>query len=212
MSSSHDAFLVAPRDSNGPGVLVLPSWNGVTDPVRELCRALAADGFVAMAPDLLDGDTGPDALAGADPNHLTTAVVSSLRALQHATGSPLEPVGVIGFSMGGSLAMWASVREPGAVAAVVTYYGTQDMDLGPSEASYLGHFASDDDYVSGDERRYTEALIGLAGRPAEFHVYPRTSHFFAEADAAEYAADAARSAWDRTITFLREALRAGEAR
>lgn len=185
---------------------MLPSWTGVTDAVRERCTRLSLEGFAVLAPDVLQGRTGEDALAAVDPNHLTSAVQSSVRAVQRSTPDATAPVGVIGYSMGGSLALWAGARFPGEVSAVVTYYGTQDMDLSTATAEFLGHFAGEDHLVSGDDRRYTEALLGLAGHRAEFHVYPGTRHWFAEADSEAFDEAASEVAWERTVEFLHRVL------
>ncbi len=211
-----DAILLQPDPSaNGTrGVLVLHSWWGLTDDVRTTCRSLADAGFVALAPDLFRGDRPADtdaaraALAGLDPSTLTREVVAAAGALQDASGAKLAPIGVVGFGMGGSLALWLACRLPGVVGAAVTYYGTQHLDFAPLRAAVLGHFAEEDDEVSEDDRSYTEALLGLAGHDATFVVHPGTRHGFAEPGDPAHDPVAASTAWDRTLAHLRAALRA----
>ena len=72
---------------------------------------------------------------------------------------------------------------------------------------FQGHFAEHDKFVSDDERTYLEAQLRLAGRDTDFHLYPGTGHWFAEADRpAAHDAAAAQQAWDRTVAFLHEQL------
>jgi carboxymethylenebutenolidase len=209
-----DALLLQPdRPGAGTrGVLVLHSWWGLTDDVRATCRSLADAGFTALAPDLLGGDRPADAdaaraaLVGLDPSTLTREVVAAAGALQDATGAKLAPIGVVGFGMGGSLALWLACRMPGVVGAAVTYYGTQHLDFAPLHAAVLGHFAEEDDEVSDDDRSYAEALLGLAGHEATFLVHPGTRHGFAEPGDPAHDPAAAAAAWDRTVAHLRAAL------
>ncbi len=72
-------------------------------------------------------------------------------------------------------------------------------------ASYQGHFAENDHIVSEEDRVVTESFIRLGGRDTDFHLYPGTRHwFFVDGDT--FDADAAKQAWERTETFLRETM------
>jgi carboxymethylenebutenolidase len=208
-------YLVEPESGPGPGVLVLHAWWGLTPFFRGVCDRLAAAGFTALAPDLHGGVTAstPDeaeaVLAGTDPNEGAALVLSSAHTLRaHAAGD--GPIGVIGFSMGASWGLWLSARSPKAVAAVVAFYGMQDIDFVDSRSAYLGHFAEHDEFVSADSVVELEAHLHLVGRPVTFHHYPGTGHWFFEEDRpAAYVPAAAEAAWDRTLAFLREHLAAG---
>jgi carboxymethylenebutenolidase len=206
-------YIVAPESGRGPGVLVLHAWWGLTPFFRHVCDRLADAGFVALAPDLFTGATadtpaeGEALLAAADPNDLARLVMASASTLRGLPATPGGPIGAIGFSMGASMALWLSARAPDDVAAAVVFYGTQDLDFGESRAAYLGHFAEDDSYAPEDEVAYLQAQLGLAGRPATFHRYPGTSHWFFEEDREDaFNRIAASEAWDRTVAFLLEHL------
>jgi carboxymethylenebutenolidase len=205
------AYLVAPDDGPGPGVLVLHSWWGLTAAVKQRCDRLADAGFVALAPDLCDGglpETAAEAeleLAESDPNVTAALVLSSVVALRSQIDDPDGPISVIGYSMGASWAMWLATRQADSVRAVVIYYGTQDTDFDDLEAPVQGHFAEVDEFVSRDEQTEMFAHLKLAGRDVEFHDYPGTQHWFAEAGHPEddlYDPIAAELAWERTVTFL----------
>lgn len=206
------AYLALPRGDTGPGVLVLHSWWGLTPFFKDVCDRLADEGFVALAPDLFVGEqpaTVEDAerlLAEAPPNELAHLSRSSLRTLVDLPGTTSDRVGVLGFSMGGSLGLWLSARLPEEVAAAAVFYAAQDIDFVDARCAFLGHFAEEDAYVSPDDRVLLEADLGVLGFETTFHDYPGTRHWFFEADRPEYDEAAASVAWDRTITFLRERL------
>lgn len=208
--SAGQGYVVAPDSGSGPGVLLLHAWWGLTPFFHSLADKLADEGFVVLAPDLHgDGETAdtPDEaealLASTDPNRTASLVTSSLSALRGMPATPAGRIGIVGYSMGASWALWAATRFPDDVAAVSVYYGSQDIDFAPARAAFQGHFAEIDEFESEDSRNYLEAQLRLAGHPVEFHDYPGTGHWFAEADrpaAHDPAADSL--AWERTVAFL----------
>ncbi len=208
-ASAGSAYLVRPVSGLGPGVLVLHSWWGLTAFFKEVCEQLADEGFVALAPDLLAGrrpETAAEAeveLAELDPDEATALVLSSVVALRSQTVDPDQPVGVVGYSMGASWALWLATRQPDSVRSVVAYYGTQDIDFAALRAPVLGHFAESDPFVSDDELVFMEAQLRLIDKDVELHRYGGTSHWFAESDRDQHEPAAADRAWSRTVEFLR---------
>ncbi|MEL7155339.1 MAG: dienelactone hydrolase family protein [Actinomycetota bacterium] len=207
-----EAFLVdPPGGTTGAGVLVLHSWWGLNDWVRQFCRRLAGEGFTTLAPDMFDGvqpmtePEGEAVLGGLDPDEMSGLVMSSAHTLRAATNDPDRPIAVVGFSMGASLALWLSARLGSSVSAAVAFYGTQSIDFDEAKATYQGHFAADDHMVSEEDRVVTESFIRLGGRPTEFHLYPDTGHWFFE-EGENYDPDAAELAWSRTVEFLHRQL------
>jgi len=203
------AYIVAPKGGEGPGVLVLHSWWGLTSFFRSVCDRLADEGFVAMAPDLHAGRTAdrPDEaealLASVDPNVVAALVSSSAATLRGLKITPDRPIGVLGFSMGASWGLWLSARASDVVGAVVAFYGAQDVDFIESRSAYLGHFAEHDAFVSDDEVVEMEAHLRRLGRDVAFHRYPGTGHWFVEEDRVPaFHREAAELAWERTLTFL----------
>jgi carboxymethylenebutenolidase len=217
-SSAGSAYLVVPDDGPGHGVLVLHSWWGLTPFVKGLVERLADLGYSALAPDLLEGglpedaDAARDLLAATDPNATAGLVLSSVVALRANSADPSAPVAVLGFSMGASWALWLATRQPDSVDAVVAYYGSQNIDFEALRAPVLGHFAEQDPLVTEDELVEMQAHLLLLDKHVEFHRYPGTGHWFAEAQrsdftdeaAAAVAEEAAATAWDRTVAFLAE--------
>lgn len=203
-----EAFLVdPPGGGQGPGVLVLHSWWGLTDWVRDFCRRLAAEGYTVLAPDMFDGvqpvtePEGHAVLAGADPDEMSGLVMSSAHTLRAMSSDPDSPIAVVGFSMGASLGLWLSARLGASVGAVVSFYGAQSIDFEDATAVYQGHYAENDHIVSEEDRVLTESFIRLGGQHTEFHLYPGTDHWFFE-EGAQHDPTAADLAWERTVDFL----------
>lgn len=207
--TSGEAFLVNPRGgSKGPGVLLLHSWWGLTEEVKDLAERIADEGFTVIAPDLMDGarpttiEEGEAALAELSPDEMSGLVMSSAHALRAVAKDQTAPIGVVGLSMGGSMALWLSARLPESVAAVVTFYGAQSIDFDEANATYLGHFGDQDHMIDEEERVVTESFIRLGGRDTTFHVYEGAGHWFFESGE-HYNAEAAGLAWSRTAEFLK---------
>ena len=204
------AYFVQSEGGRGPGVLLLHSLWGLTSSVKSLCDGLADEGFTVLAPDINFGELpeteaeGIDHLGEASPDRLASLVLSSARLL--ADQSSEGPIGIVGFGMGGSLALWASVRLADLVGSAVSFYGTQQIDFAGSRSSYLIHFAEEDEYITDDEAAFMEATMGLEELSVEVITYPGTKHGFCEPDGDTFDPDALDRAWERTVEFLKAAL------
>lgn len=200
------AYFVPSEEDRGPGVLILHSLWGLTPSVKGLCDDLADRGFTVLAPDINFGELpdsqeeGLDRLGEASPDRLASLVLSSARLLAEQTNN--EQIGIVGFGMGGSLGLWASVRLPDVVTAAVSFYGTQQIDFAGSRAAYLVHFAEEDDYITDDEAVFMEATMGLEALPVDVITYEGTQHGFCEPDGETFDPDAFEDAWKRTVDFL----------
>lgn len=205
------AYFVQSEQGRGPGVLLLHSLWGLTQSVKSLCDGLADHGYTVLAPDINFGELpeteeeGIDRLGEASPDRLASLVLSSTRLL--ADRSTEGPIGIVGFGMGGSLGLWASVRLADLVVAAVSFYGTQQIDFAGSQSSYLIHYAEEDEYIADDEAAFMEATMGLEALSVEVVTHAGTRHGFCEPDSETFDPDAFERAWDRTVEFLDEQLR-----
>lgn len=202
-------YLALPEQGYGPGVLVLHAWWGLTTVVKEVCDRLAAEGFVAFAPDLYDGrtaatiDEAQELMVKRDAGRMRAVALAALDRLRADPAIREQAIGMVGFSMGAGWAFLLNELKPDDIAAVVAFYGTEEMDFAASHAAYLGHYAEQDEFEPLESVHALEAEIRSAGREVTFHVYPGTRHWFFEQDRPDaYDAAAARLAWDRTTAFL----------
>ena len=204
------AYFISGDDGPGRGVLVLHSFWGLTPSVKGLCDDLADSGFTVLAPDINFGElpvTEQDALhhlGEADPNRLASLVLSSAKLLYEKSAE--GPIAVVGFGMGGSRALWASVRLPELVTAAVSFYGSQQIDFAGARSAYLVHLSEDDEYVSDDESAFMEATMRLESLEVEVIRYPGTRHGFADPDGETFDPEAFELAWGRTVEFVTKSL------
>jgi carboxymethylenebutenolidase len=209
-------YLAVPESGKGSGVVVLQEWWGVDDSVKGLVDRFAADGFVALAPDLYHGETTeqPDeaqqkmmAMNMGEAEKEMRGAVDYLASHEAFDGSG---VGAVGFCLGGGLAVWAATANP-KVDAVVTYYYVMPHgkpDFSKVDAPVLGHFGTNDDFVSVDDAKGLEQELKDAGADAKFEFYEGAGHAFANNHdrLGTYHEEHDRSAWQKTVDFLKRHL------
>jgi carboxymethylenebutenolidase len=206
------AYISLPPSGSGPAVVVIQEWWGLVPHIRDVADRLAAQGFVAVAPDLYRGKetTEPDE-AGKLVMELRldqaakdmAATVDALLAMPETTG---QGVGVVGFCVGGGLALFLASRKA-EVTAVVCYYGFprsgMDWDLSAVKGAVLGHFAEQDDFAPPELVERMERGLRDAGVDVTFHHYPGTTHaFFNDHRPEVHDPEAAATSWQRTLEFL----------
>jgi len=209
-----EGYLATPESGHGPGVIVLHAWWGLTPFFKGVCDRLAAEGFVAFAPDRYGGPTAStveeaEALQRTreDPGRTEDLLVSSVEFLRGHETVDGSGLGALGFSAGAAWGLLLSTLKPQHVQAVVAFYGSVQMEYTAARAAYLGHFAEEDEWEPDEEVRGTEAALHAAGREVTFYTYPGTRHWFFEEDRpGYYDPEAARLAWERTVDFLRARL------
>jgi carboxymethylenebutenolidase len=190
--------------------LLLHSFWGLTSSVKGLADGLGDHGFTVLAPDINFGELpgseqdALDHLGKADPNRLASLVLSSAKLLYQR--STEGPIGMVGFGMGGSLALWASVRLSAMVGAVVSFYGSQQIDFAGAKAAYLIHLAEEDEFITGDEAAFMEATMRLEELDVEVVRHPGTRHGFGEPDGDTFDPGAFETAWWSAAQFLEERL------
>ena len=200
------AYFIQPTDGPGPGVMLLHSLWGLSPAVKQLADGLADRGYSVLVPDinfgLLPGTEREalDHLGQASPDRLASLVLSSSQLLVEK--SEASEISIVGFGMGGSLGLWASVRLNSIITKVVSFYGSQQIDFAGSKSAYQLHFAEDDRFVSDDEAAFMEATMGLEDLKVQVYRYPQTQHGFGDRDGQTFDAEAFKLAWDRTVEFV----------
>ncbi len=203
-----EAYLALPEHT-GPGILLLHAWWGLKPFFKQLCDRLAEQGFVALAPDLRNGqiaktvEEAQQLMAQSDSHFTKAAVLAATEYLLSLPEREGQAIGVIGFSMGAAWSLVVASSVPDRVAAAVLFYGAGEVDVNSIKAKVLGHYSDVDKWEPHDEIRQLESRLKLAGVDVQFHLYPGRPHWFVEEDRPEYDPEAAAMAWQRTFEFLR---------
>jgi len=216
------AWVVYPeRRDRAPVVIVVHEIFGLSNWVRGVADQLAADGFVAIAPDLLSGKgvpTGPD---GDPVRDSATAAIRTLNAAdvqrridataRYAMALPaaLPRYGIVGFCWGGGVSFAHAAHAPGLGASVV-YYGVSPSReaLANVRAPVLGLYGDNDARVNSTIAYADSALRGT-GRTYEHQIFPGAGHGFLRQQDGQNGANlqASQAAWPRTVQWFRRHLR-----
>ncbi|MFI7385447.1 dienelactone hydrolase family protein [Streptomyces sp. NPDC049813] len=204
-------YLARPPAGSGPGVLVIQEWWGLTDHIADVADRLAAQGFVALAPDLYGGNVAHDSdeafrmmreLPVARGVELLAGAVDHLLARPEVTS---ETVGAVGFCMGGGFVLYLAASDP-RVSAAVPFYGViqgEVPDFSGLKAQILGHYGERDEAIPvatlDGLRRTIEQQSGIE---ADFRVYPADHAFFNDGRPEVYDPESSAKAWAATLEFL----------
>jgi carboxymethylenebutenolidase len=193
----------------GSGVLVLHAWWGLKPFFKEVCDRLAEQGFVALAPDLRNGQIAKSieeakALMGkSDSQFVNDTVMMAKEYLRELTKGK---IGLVGFSMGAAWALIVASSKPEQIGATVLFYGNEYVDYGKITSKVMGHYSDNDEWEPNEYVEKTFAALKSAGVDATLHIYPGVAHWFVESDRPEYDPAASQLAWDRTFEFLKNNL------
>jgi carboxymethylenebutenolidase len=208
-------YLSVPASGSGPGVIVLQEWWGLVPHIKDVADRFAAEGFVALAPDLYHGEAtrSPDEagklMMALNIERAETDLRGAIQYLLGHEATAGERVGTVGFCMGGMLSLYAASKNA-QVGACVVFYGIHpkvEPDLDRLQAPVLGLYAERDKSVPPEAVRELESKLRERDKQVEMHIYPGTEHaFFNDTRPEVYDAEAAADAWRRTIEFLRENL------
>ena len=207
----------APAPGGGPGVVVIQEWWGLVPHIQDVCDRFAAAGFSALAPDLYHGDAAsnsePDEagklMMALNVGQAAKDMSGAVRFLQEHPEVTSEGVGVIGFCMGGGLALVLACHEPEAVVACAPFYGLipwegAEPDWTNLGAKVRGHYAENDGMFGPDAVAGLQAKLDAAGKDAQLVIHPAVDHaFFNDTRPEVYDAQAATAAWDATLSFFR---------
>ncbi|MGH3794652.1 MAG: dienelactone hydrolase family protein [Pseudonocardiaceae bacterium] len=217
-STAH-GYLALPESGSGPGVVVIQEWWGLTSHIKDVTDRLAAEGFVALAPDLYGGTTTHDATeAGRLMQDLP--VGQAARDLGGAVDYLLghdavtsAKVGAVGFCMGGGFVLVLAAQQGDKIGAAVPFYGVLGEQYPSFEnlsAPLLGHFGEQDEMATPERvRELADTIERQSGRRPDFRSYPAGHAFFNDENLlGTHDPEHAAEAWAATIAFLREHLAA----
>jgi len=210
-------YLAVPPSGSGPGVIVIQEWWGLTDHIVDIADRLAAEGFVALAPDLFGGKTTHDSdeagklMSELPVDKAAQDLAGAVDFLLDHEAVTSSKVGAVGFCMGGGFVLMLAAQQGDRIGAAVAFYG-----VGPAvpsqyagiTAAVQGHYGERDDFYPVDDARALEGRIRAdSGADVEFFYYPAGHAFHNEENLlGTYDQDSAELAWQRTVGFLKSRL------
>lgn len=208
-------FYAVPASGSGPALIVIQEWWGLVPHVHDLVQRFADAGFVAMAVDHYRGEqtTEPDEagklMMGLSIEQVAVDIAAAADALLAREEVVGDEVSVIGFCMGGGLALLAPTVTDTITKSVALYPAMPWPHYAPDWRSYAGkaaqvHLAEHDDPATAPAVAALAAEIADAGGSIEVLDYPGGVHaFFNDARPEVYQAENAELAWTRILAFLR---------
>jgi carboxymethylenebutenolidase len=214
-SGQATGFLASPEgNTRYPGLVVLQEFWGLNEHIQDVTKRLAAEGFIALAPDMYDGKVTTD------PNEArqllmsldqTVALQKLNAAVNYLKGSDRvveNRIGVIGFCMGGFLALNLACHNKD-VRVATPFYGRipPDSVLENLNAPVLYFFGQQDHHLPAADVDRLEQFIRRTGRSGGVVRYPQADHaFFNDTRKEVYREADAKDAWSRALAFLRRHL------
>lgn len=204
-------YLALP-DGEGPhpALILIHEWWGLNGNIRWYAEEFARQGYVALAVDLY-GESTEDTgrareLATGVRSNLEPAFANLRAAVDYLRSRPevdAKRLASVGWCFGGGWS-YQMARNNLGVKASVMYYGmfAPDDDLAQMKAHIIGHFGEDDRGIPVDDVRAFRARLATLSGEHQIFIYPNEGHGFAR----ELETESARTAWERTMAFLREQL------
>jgi carboxymethylenebutenolidase len=215
---SCDGYLALPEPGNGAGVIVIQEWWGLVDHIKDLADRFAAEGFVALAPDFFHGATTdePDEaqrlLMGLAMDRAAKDIQGAAQYLAGRKEVNGNTVGVVGFCMGGSLALWSGALADEVKVAVGFYPAIPWEKMSLTWGNYTNksamiHASEQDGTSKADGIQAAVKGIQRAGGDVEVYDYPGSSHaFFNDQRPEAHSKEHSEQAWRRTLDLLKSRL------
>lgn len=194
-----------------PGVVVIQEWWGLNPNICDIANRIAAEGYVALAPDLYHGEITAEPgeaekiMMGLQEPQALVDMNGAVAALQARSDVIGERIGVTGFCLGGGMSLLLAMHNP-AVSAAAPFYGIPGEGMGAAggiSGAVLGFFAGRDDWVNADAVASIRSALESQGVQHELHVYGDAEHgFFNDTNAGVYHPEAAADAWSRLTDFF----------
>ena len=209
------AYLAHPKEPGAhPGVVVLHERWGLTGQIKGVADRLAAAGYVALAPDLFEGKIPGDAgwahqfEMDLNENRAQRHIRDAVARLRSPEGAGGARVGLLGFGMGGHLALESALAGADIQAAIM-FYGkveTSPRTLSKLEVPLLGIFGRDDRVVPREEAEAFRDALKSAGKKATIVVLADAQHGFFNEERPSYNPEDSVGAWAHTTSFFAEHL------
>jgi carboxymethylenebutenolidase len=222
------AYLAVPTGGGPfPGVLLFQEAFGVNDYIQSEVRRLAEHGYVAIAPDLFDGDTFTYAelekvmprLKSLGQETLLDHARAAAAVLDADPGVRHRRYGCVGFCMGGRLSVLTALALGTKIAAAASYYGGGIAPKEPRlyeplvdrlrevQSELLLVYGADDQGIAPDEHGRIAETLSREKKRYTISVYPGAPHGFASRDRESYRPEQAEAAWLETLALFDRTLR-----
>jgi carboxymethylenebutenolidase len=203
------ALALPPGTGKAPGLVVIQEYWGLNAHIESLVDRFAAEGFVALAPDLYRGviaKTASEAgkmMKSLDSRRAFADVGGAVDFVRsHARGN--GKVGMIGFCMGGAITLAATTSGFGLDAAVPFYGLPWETDYTKVACPVQAHFAATDEWAKPSIALDIQKTVNSQGGSFELNIYDAEHAFMNDTRPEVYSPDDAKLAWDRAIAFLRQ--------
>ncbi len=222
-----DSYVAQPKDSGSyPGIVVIQEAFGVNSHIKKVTERIAAEGYVAIAPDIFHRETErlipysdmPKAIATMQrvvDSKAMDDVGAAIAHLKSQSNVKSGSLGVIGFCMGGRLTYLTAAHHANDIKAAVPYYGGGIPMGNPSPLSRTGEikcpmylfFGGKDQLISADQVNQVKAELTAKKVDFKMEVYPEAGHGFFCDDRGSYHEASAKDAWEKTKAFLAQHLK-----
>jgi len=206
-------YLALPPWGPGRALVLIQEYWGLVPHIIDLAERFALSGYVTLAPDLYHGQVAksPDE---AGKLYMALKIAEAAKEMRGAAEFLLthpkvtsKKAGIVGFCMGGALALYAGMEHPDRFAAVVDFYGAHPsvtIDPAKVRVPVQGHFGKKDKSVPEAEVAALATAVRKNGGAFEAHWYDAGHAFFNDARPQVFSKTDADLSWSRTLAFLGE--------
>jgi len=222
-----EAYVAQPKDGGTyPGIVVIQEAFGVNDHIKKVTERIAAEGYVAIAPDIFHREAERIIPYSEMPKAIATmqrvvdskamedggAAIAHLKSQSNVKSGSL---GVIGFCMGGRLTYLAAAHHNKDVKCAVPFYGGGIPMGNPSPLSRTGEikcpmylfFGAKDPLIPLDQVNQIKAELTAKKVPFQMEIYPEPGHGFFCDDRGGYHEASAKDTWEKTKSFFAQHLK-----
>ena len=206
-------YFVRPETpGNYPGVVMIHENRGLRPEIRESAEALAKDGYMVFAVDLLGGVAEDQAGARTLTANFDqkTGVVNMRAAAAYLRSEGAEKIASLGWCFGGKQSVELAISGEQLNATVVYYGGgmaTTTEKLAPIKWPVLGIFGDKDQAIPVETVRAFETSLNALGVDNKIYIYSGVGHAFANPSGMNYAPEETKDAWRKTLEFLKTNLK-----
>jgi carboxymethylenebutenolidase len=210
-NGASSAYVAVPDDANDKAVLVIQEWWGLNDHIKDIAGRYAAEGFIAIAPDLYRGNVAgnPDEASKMMHDLALEDGLGTIKATIDAASEKFNVThfGITGYCMGGTFALRAACSLEGLSAAVPFYGDIPEEEL-LSQLRIPTTFISGtrDGWINPEKVAAMEDVVARYELPLVSVKYDADHAFFNNTRPEVYDETAARDAWALAIAFFKENL------